>query len=101
MSKPSRLLMLEGSCTLRDSTDMLFDLVALAAAGDPIEVDGGAVRRIDTAGLQLLVAFARGEAAAGRPLTWKAASPELVRCSRQLGLADALGLDTLTAHGSP
>jgi anti-anti-sigma regulatory factor len=101
MGKPPRLLMLEGSCTLRDSTEMLFDLVALAATGDPIVVDGGAVRRIDTAGLQLLVAFARGEAAAGRPLAWKAASPELVRCSRQLGLAGALGLDVPAADGSP
>ncbi len=87
--------MLDASCTLRDSTEMLFNLVAARVRGDAIVVDGGAVLRIDTAGLQLLVALARDEAAAGRPLAWQAASPELLLCSRRLGLLGALGLEAL------
>lgn len=93
--------MLEASCTLRDSSDMLFDLVAASVAGGPIVVDGSAVLRIDTAGLQLLAALARDGAAAGRPLAWRAASPELLRCSRRLGLLGALGLEALVVEETP
>ncbi len=87
------LLTLEASCTLRETADLQFSLVA--ATGDPLVIDGGAVQRIDTAGLQLLVALARRQHAAGGRLEWKAASPELLQGSRQLGLVDALGLASI------
>jgi phospholipid transport system transporter-binding protein len=83
-------LTLEASCTLRESADLQFSLVA--ARGDPLVVDGAAVQRIDTAGLQLLAALARRQQSAGRRLEWKAASDELRQCSARLGLDEALGL---------
>ncbi len=63
---------LDASCTLREAADLQFSLVA--ASGDPVVVDGSAVERIDTAGLQLLVALARRQQQGGRRLEWKAAS---------------------------
>jgi ABC-type transporter Mla MlaB component len=92
-------LKLDAGCTLRDCADMQFSLVA--ADGDPVVVDGSAVERIDTAGLQLLVALARRQRDAGRGLSWQSASPELLRCGRRLGLIDALGLSALADGGSP
>jgi anti-anti-sigma regulatory factor len=92
-------LKLDAGCTLRDCADLQFSLVA--ANGDPVVVDGSAVERIDTAGLQLLVALARRQQDAGQGLAWRAASPELLKCSRRLGLIDALGLAPLANGGSP
>jgi anti-anti-sigma regulatory factor len=91
-------LRLEPGCTLRDSVDLQFSLVA--ADGDPVVVDGSAVEHIDTAGLQLLVALARHQREVGRGLSWRSASPELLRCARRLGLIEALGLSGL-ADGVP
>jgi phospholipid transport system transporter-binding protein len=83
-------LKLDPCCTLRESADLQFSLVA--ANGNPVVVDGSAVERIDTAGLQLLVALARRQQQAGRELQWKAASTEIIQCGARLGLIDALGL---------
>jgi phospholipid transport system transporter-binding protein len=85
-------LKLDASCTLRETADLQFSLVV--ATGDPVVVDGSAVERIDTAGLQLLVALARRQQQGGGRLEWKAASPELVKCGARLGLIEALGLPT-------
>lgn len=83
-------LKLDASCTLRDTADLQFSLVA--ASGDPVVVDGSAVERVDTAGLQLLVALVRRQQQGGRRLEWKAVSPELMKCGERLGLIEALGL---------
>jgi len=92
-------LNLEPSCTLRESADLQFSLVA--ASGDPVVVDGSAVERIDTAGLQLLVALARREQDAGRKLQWQAASPVVIKSSARLGLVEALGLGALASEVTP
>ncbi len=86
-------LKLDPSCTLRETTDLQFSLVA--AHGDPVVVDGGGVERIDTAGLQLLVALVLEQQRTSRGLEWKAASPELLKCGRRLGLLGVLGLEAI------
>jgi anti-anti-sigma regulatory factor len=85
-------LRLEASCTLRDSIDMQFQLLAVDFGDSDVLVDGGAVERIDTAGLQMLVSFAKHQASRGKPVRWTAASAELTRGSQLLGLDDLLGL---------
>lgn len=90
-------LKLEASCTLRESADLQFSLVA--ASGEPLVVDGGGVERVDTAGLQLLVALVRRQRSVGGSLTWKAVSAELRKCSERLGLQQELGLPVLA--GAP
>ena len=71
----------------------------ISATADVL-VDGSAVERIDTAGLQMLVAFARHQAGRGKSLRWTAVSPELMRGSRLLGLDALLGLAGMQAAGA-
>ena len=92
-------LKLETSCTLRDALDMQFQLLAVDFGESEVLLDGGAVENIDTAGLQMLVAFAKHYASRGRRLQWLAASPELLRGSRLLGLDGVLGLEDMPSAG--
>jgi anti-anti-sigma regulatory factor len=85
-------LRLEAGCTLRDSVDMQFQLLAVDFGDADVVVDGSAVERIDTAGLQLLLSFAQHQARRGKTLRWSEVSPELMRSSKLLGLAAALGI---------
>jgi len=94
-------LKLEFSCTLRDSLDMQFQLLAVDFGDSDVIVDGSAVERIDTAGLQMLLSFAKYQATRGKPVLWAAASPELLRSSQQLGLAGMLGLEESRGGSDP
>jgi len=63
-----------------------------------VEIDATHVGKIDTAGLQLLLAFVRQMDADGRGLSWKQdPNPELYRAAAQLGLVDALKLPAAEA----
>lgn len=92
-------LKLEASCTLRDTIDMQFQLLAVDFGDSDVVVDGSAVERIDTAGLQLLVSFARHQAGRGKSICWKAVSPELMRGSQLLGVERMLGLPESSGSG--
>ena len=85
-------LTLEAGCTLRDSIDMQFLLLAADCGSGKVIVDGTQVEHIDTAGLQLLVAFAQAQAKAGRALQWSGASEQLLRSSLRIGLDAVLGI---------
>lgn len=58
----------------------------------PLQLDASAVERVDTAGMQLLLAFCSTAQAQGRPAEWKKTSPQLHDAARLLGMAAALGL---------
>lgn len=58
-----------------------------------LELSGAEVRRVHTAGLQLLHAFIRERAARGLSTTITLPSPTLVEAARQLALAVSLGVD--------
>lgn len=58
-----------------------------------LELSGAEVRRVHTAGLQLLHAFVRDRAARGHATTITLPSPTLVDAARQLALAVSLGVD--------
>ena len=85
-------LQLQADCTLRQAAALQSSLRAFDAGPHGAVLDGSAVQRIDTAGLQLLVAFARREAGAGRALSWAAASAVLRDAGARLGLAGVLAL---------
>ena len=85
-------LKLEAGCTLRDSIDMQFLLLSTDCGSGKVIVDGTQVEHIDTAGLQLLVAFAQTQARAGRALQWSGVSDQLVRSSQRLGVDAVLGI---------
>ena len=61
-----------------------------ALAHDTIVLDGGAVERVDTAALQLLVVFQRELDARQRAPTWLSASPALTEAADVLGLTQIL-----------
>ncbi|MBE1159487.1 STAS domain-containing protein [Dyella acidiphila] len=63
-----------------------------ALDGSAIVLDGGAVERVDTAALQLLVAFQHEARKRERALSWTAASAPLQDAAGQLGLAQILAL---------
>jgi phospholipid transport system transporter-binding protein len=85
-------LRLEASCLLRDSLDFQFHLLSADFGGGEVLVDGSAVERVDTAGLQLLVAFVQHQTAQGRKVSWTSASDALGRAANRLGLAACLHL---------
>lgn len=93
---PRAGLKLEASCTLRDSIDMQFQLLAVDFGDSDVLVDGSAVERIDTAGLQMLLSFTRHQATRGKSVKWTAVSTELSRGSQLLGLDALLGLPDTT-----
>jgi phospholipid transport system transporter-binding protein len=98
---PARLT-LGTECTLRDSANLKSQLLNTVSATDSVVVEGGAVEKIDTAALQLLVAFALREAAAGRRLEWVSASEELLGAGARLGLLEVLSLSAYPRlAGSP
>ncbi|GFZ86061.1 STAS domain-containing protein [Dyella caseinilytica] len=63
-----------------------------ALDGSSIVLDGGAVDRVDTAALQLLVVFQREAQKRGGQVTWAAVSAPLYDAASQLSLAQTLAL---------
>jgi anti-anti-sigma regulatory factor len=59
----------------------------------PARLDGAAVTEVDTAGLQLLVAFVRDARAAGRDVAWVHPAPAVTALARTLGLSGALAVE--------
>jgi anti-anti-sigma regulatory factor len=95
-SKPRHVtarLKLGADCTLREATELKSRLADTVSGTSRVIIDGGAVRRIDAAGLQLLTAFVLREVAAGRQVEWRAASGELRQAAATLGLLQVLALD--------
>lgn len=59
----------------------------------PFELDGSAVERVDTAGLQVLLAFSQEARNRDIGLQWLATSDALKTASSFLGLSGELGID--------
>lgn len=72
-------------------TELKDALAAALAKGAPVAVDASAVARVDTAALQLLMAFTRAMQDAGAALEWRAPSEAFARSAGRLGLLAALG----------
>ncbi len=66
-------------------------LLEALEAGGPIRIDLGRLTRIDTAGLQLLLACRRAAEAAGRAFDCLAPPPFAVQAARLSGLVAAVG----------
>ena len=83
---------LPGRCTLADVAALREDLLLQLDSGQQVYIDAAAVQQIDTAGLQLLCAFAQDLAAAGRPLQWQAVTTTLREAAAAVGLVTSLNL---------
>jgi phospholipid transport system transporter-binding protein len=87
------MLILPPSLTIAEVGALKGSLDALLAGAAPLTLDGRGVTRADTAGVQLLLAFAREAEARGRRFTWAGFSSTLAEVARRLDLARDLGLD--------
>ena len=78
------------SCTIHEAPALRTQLLALAAHPGPYEIDGAAVQQIDTAGVQLVVAFALDCLEKGIHYVWTGRSPVLDEAIRTLGVGALL-----------
>jgi phospholipid transport system transporter-binding protein len=83
-------VVLGASCTIHEAPALRSHLIAQAAHPGPYELDGSAVQQIDTAGLQLVVAFALDCLEKGVHYTWTARSAALEEAIRTLGVGALL-----------
>lgn len=83
-------IVLGTACTIHEAQALRAHLLERAAHPGPYEIDGGGVEQIDTAGLQLVVAFALDCLERNVHYVWKARSPILEEAIRVLGVAALL-----------
>ena len=83
-------VVLGASCTIHEAQALRAHLLETAAQPGPYEIDGGGVQQIDTAGLQLVVAFALDCLEKNVHYVWKARSPVLEEAIHVLGVAALL-----------
>jgi phospholipid transport system transporter-binding protein len=88
---PGRPLVLT-SPTIRTINTLQAELAERLDESGNVQIDGTAVDRVDTAGLQLLAAFVRDLQAEARSVEWIGCSAALRRAANASGLAVALGL---------
>ncbi|HTW37432.1 MAG TPA: STAS domain-containing protein [Steroidobacteraceae bacterium] len=85
-------------CTLADAETLKLHLAALLRSPQSVRIDVGAVRRIDTASLQLLASFAHERRASQLAFATSGDSSVFAQAARLLGLAELLDPDS---HPSP
>jgi anti-anti-sigma regulatory factor len=85
-------LVIDRQCTVREAEAFKLALHAAEDSSGDFTVEAGAVERIDTAGLQLLLGFAARLRTMQRRLVWCTVSPALRQGAQRLGVAAALGL---------
>ena len=77
---------LAADCTITNAADMHKRLARVIAKPAGVTLDLAAVRRIDTAGLQVLAAFIRERQAAGHAVQCQGATSEFLNTTKLLGL---------------
>jgi phospholipid transport system transporter-binding protein len=83
-------VVLGASCTIHEAPALRAHLIAQSAHPGPYELDGAAVQHIDTAGVQLVVAFALDCLERGIHYRWTGRSPALDEAIRTLGVGALL-----------
>jgi anti-anti-sigma regulatory factor len=83
-------IVLGTACTIHEAQALRAHLLEQATHPGPYEIDGGAVEQIDTAGVQLVVAFALDCLERNVHYVWKARSPALEEAIQILGVAPLL-----------
>jgi anti-anti-sigma regulatory factor len=81
---------LPAECTLADAETLKMRLAALLKSVQPVTVDVGEVRRIDTASMQLLAAFARDRRVDSFEVRISGESPVFEEAACLLGLREIL-----------
>jgi ABC-type transporter Mla MlaB component len=82
-------------CTVADAGTLCSGLEKLLKDPGVVKLDISAIQRIDTAGLQVIGAFARERAAQQLPVAWQGDSAAFASAAKLLGLTALLGLPEL------
>jgi anti-anti-sigma regulatory factor len=83
-------IVLGPSCTIHEAQALRAQLLEQATHPGPYEIDGGQVQQVDTAGVQLVVAFALDCLERGITYSWKRRSAALEEAVRVLGVTALL-----------
>ena len=83
-------IVLGASCTIHEAQQIRAQLLAQAELPGPYEIDGSAVQQVDTAGVQLVVAFALDCLERNIAYAWKGRSAALDDAIRVLGVGALL-----------
>jgi phospholipid transport system transporter-binding protein len=78
------------SCTIQEAAAVRAHLLAQAAQPGPYEIDGASVEHVDTAGVQLIVAFALDCLEKGVAYKWIGRSTTLEKAIALLGVSPLL-----------
>lgn len=76
-----------------EASSALKEALAAHLSAEQVALDGGAVERVHTAGLQVLLAWWRARETSGLQTRWSACSDTLRSAAATLGLCSAIGLD--------
>ena len=87
-----RAVALPEECGIASAAKLQAALLKRLGDGASVKIDASAVQRVDSAGLQVLAAFARDRRAAGRDIEWVGVPESLADAASLLSLTDALGL---------
>ena len=77
---------------IETAADLMHTLSPLVAQPEPLVLDAGEVRRVHTAGIQVLCAFAQDRRQAGLDTGFSALSDAFLDAVRLLGVATQLGI---------
>ena len=91
-SRKKKPLKLDSRLNIQGAGRLKDELTAALSAGTPVSIDAGSVESVDTAVLQLLVAFARHDGAQPGAVEWVSTSDAFVTSARLLGLEKHLGI---------
>ena len=96
VQKHRRQVTLNGVTSVANAEEIHAVLASLLVRKGKITLNLSAVERIDTAVLQLLIAFRRAADARGCPTVWSKLSEPVIDTSRRLGLFESLELERCT-----
>ena len=83
-------VVLPAACTIREAAQLRQELLSCAAEPGPYKLDGAGVETVDTAGVQLLVAFALDCLERNARYVWLGRSAVLDEAIRVLGVGALL-----------
>jgi ABC-type transporter Mla MlaB component len=83
---------LAAECMVSEASSLKDGLAALLDEPKPVTLDLAALQRIDTASLQIITAFVRDRAEAGRTVEWQGSAQVLTTAAQLLGLTSLLKL---------
>jgi len=83
-------VVLPANCTIHGARALQAHLLEQLQLPGPCEIDGGAVQQVDTAGVQLVLAFALDCLERSLQYTWKSRSPALEEAIRVLNVGALL-----------